>query len=316
MTSSTLLSPKPPGPPAERPLYAIGLRLGAVVALSLMWALVKLLGTRGVHLVELLFYRQLFAVPVVYAWILWTVGPGGIATRRIGLHATRTGVGLTSMAFNFGSVMLLPLAESTTIGFTAPIFATIFSALLLREATGIHRWAAVCVGFAGVAVMARPDAGHFPLLGLAVALIAAIGVATISIMLRTMSRSEGPSAIVFWFTLLSLPPLGLLMLRFGQGHDPLTWAIIVAMGICGGIAQLLLTNALKWARVVIVMPMDYSAIIWAALLGWLFWGIMPIPSTWIGAGLIVASGFYIVLREHRLGRIATLRAQAAAEIRE
>jgi drug/metabolite transporter (DMT)-like permease len=281
-----------------------------------MWALVKLLGTRDVHLVELLFYRQAFAVPVVYAWIVWTTGPRGIATNRLDLHVTRTFVGLTSMAFNFGAVMLLPLAESTTIGFSAPIFATIFSALVLREATGIHRWIAVLVGFAGVVVMARPDAGHFPLFGLVIAIIAAVGVATISIILRSMARSETPSAIVFWFTLLSVPPLGLLMLWFGQGHDPVTWALILAMGVCGGIAQLLLTNALKWARVVIVMPMDYSAIVWAALLGWLFWGTLPIASTWLGAGLIVASGLYIVLREHRLGRIATLRAQADAEMRE
>jgi drug/metabolite transporter (DMT)-like permease len=132
------------------------------------------------------------------------------------------------------------------------------------------------------------------LFGLTIAIIAAIGVATISIMLRSMSRTETPSAIVFWFTLLSLPPTGLLMFWFGRGHDPVTWALIAAMGVCGGIAQLLLTNALKWARVAIVLPM---------------------ASTWVGTSLIVASGLYIVLREHRLGMVATLRAQADADIR-
>lgn len=280
-----------------------------------MWALVKLVGARGVNVVELLFYRQLVALPLVYGWILWSVGPGGIATKRIGLHTSRMVLGLTSLTFNFTAVMLLPLAESTTIGFTAPIFATIFSAVFLREATGIHRWMAVVIGFIGVVVMARPDVGHFPLFGLAIAITAAIGVASISILLRTMSRTESPSAIVFWFTLLSLPPTGLLMVWFGQPHDLMTWALIGLMGISGGIAQLLLTNALKWARVAIVLPMDYSSIIWATLLGWLLWGTLPIPSTWVGTLLIVGSGLYIVLREHRLGRIATLRAQADADIR-
>ncbi len=296
-------------------MFAIGLRLAAVVGLSLMWALVKLLGERGVNVAELLFYRQLVALPVVYGWILWTVGPGGIATKRLSLHASRMVLGLSSLSLNFTAVMLLPLAESTTIGFTAPIFATIFSAVFLRESTGIHRWLAVLVGFGGVLVMARPDAGHFPLLGLAVAITAAIGVASISILLRAMSRTESPSTIVFWFTLLSLPPTGLLMLWFGQRHDPVTWALIALMGVSGGIAQLLLTNALKWARVAIVLPMDYSSIVWAALLGWLLWGTLPIASTWLGTLMIVGSGLYIVLREHRLGRIATLRAQADADIR-
>jgi drug/metabolite transporter (DMT)-like permease len=281
----------------------------------MMWVLVKLLGERGVHLVELLFYRQLFAMPVVCGWIIWTMGPRGIATQRIGLHGTRAFIGLTSMAFNFGSVMLLPLAESTTIGFTAPIFATIFSALFLRETTGIHRWGAVLVGFIGVVVITRPDTAHFPPLGLTVAITAAVGVAIISILLRALSRTESPPTIVFWFTLLSIPPLGLLMMWFGRWHDPATFALIVAMGICGGVAQLLLTTALRWARVAIVLPMDYSAIIWSALFGWLLWDMLPIGSTWAGAALIVASGLYIVLREHRLGRIATLRAQADADIR-
>lgn len=305
----------PPGPPPENAPLAITLRLGSVVALTLMWAIAKLLSARGVHLVELLFYRQLFAMPVVYAWILWMDGPGGIATRRIDLHMTRTAVGLTSMAFNFGSVTLLPLAESTTIGFTAPIFATIFSALFLREATGVHRWSAVLVGFVGVVIMARPDSAHFPPLGLAIAIGAAVGVATISILLRALARTESPSAIVFWFTLLSVPPLGLLMLWFGQAHDAATWALILALGVCGGVAQLLLTSALRWAPVSVVLPMDYSAIVWAALLGWIFWDTLPIATTWAGAALIVASGLYILLREKKLGRIAMLRAKADADIR-
>ncbi|HEX7856605.1 MAG TPA: DMT family transporter [Sphingobium sp.] len=299
----------------ENPALAIVLRLSSVVALSMMWALVKLLGARGVNLVELIFYRQLVAIPVVYAWIAFTVGTTGITTRRLDLHATRTAIGLTSMAFNFGSVMLLPLAESTTIGFSAPIFATIFSAIFLKEATGIHRWSAVLCGFIGVVIMARPDTAHFPPLGLAVAIIAAIGVASISILLRALSRTETPSAIVFWFTVLSVPPIGILMIWFAQPHDLTTWMLIVAMGICGGIAQLLLTSALSRAPVAVVLPMDYSAIIWAALLGWLFWDTLPIATTWMGAALIVASGLYIILREQRLGRVAMLRAKADADIR-
>jgi len=302
-----------PGPRSENIPLAIGLRLGSVLMLSLMWALIKFLSLRGVHFAELLFYRQLLALPVVYGWIVWTIGPAGIATKRPDLHLTRTAVGLTSMVCNFGAVILLPLAESTTIGFTAPIFATIFSALFLREATGIHRWGAVVLGFVGVVVIARPDNAHFPLVGLGVAIAAAVGTATVAILLRALSRTETPPAIVFWFTILSVPPLGLLMIWFGQWHDPVTFALILAMGVCGGIAQLLMTSALRLAPVAVVMPMDYSAIVWAALLGWLLWGTLPIASTWLGTALIVASGLYILLREKPLGRFAVLRAEAEAK---
>src|SRR3546814_8219126 len=112
---------------------------------------------------------------------------------------------------------------ATTIGFTVPIFATILSALILREATGIHRWTAVIIGFCGVLVMAQPTPGQFPATGVAVAVAAAISVATVSILLRQIGRTEATTTTVFWFTILSLPPLAIGMFFFGQAHDALTW---------------------------------------------------------------------------------------------
>lgn len=278
-------------------MLAIGLRLLAVAFLALMFATIKLAGERGVNLVESLFYRQFLALPIVIGW-LW-LGPGlaSVRTDKLGAHATRTFVGLTSMAFNFLSVLLLPLAEATTIGFTAPIFATILSALLLREHTGIHRWSAVVVGFAGVLVMVRPDSGHLPLTGTAIAIASAIGVASVSILVRQLGKTEAAPTTVFWFTLLSIPPLGVLMLFFAQSHDPATWGLLLLIGLAGGAAQLCLTGALRWAPVSVVMPMDYTNLIWATFFGWLIWNHWPHPATWVGAALIVASGLYIAWRE-------------------
>lgn len=300
----------------ERPLFAIGLRLLAMMSLSVMFASGKLLSARGVHLVEILFYRQGVALPIVVAWVLFTQGPGGVRTKRIGAHVSRTLLGLFGMVLNFGSYILLPLTEATTIGFTMPIFGTILSALLLREATGIHRWSAVALGFVGVLVMTRPGmtphaAGeHFPLIGVAVALSAAITTALISILLREIGRTEGTGATVFWFTVLSMPILSCFMPFYAQGHDGRTWALIVLMGTSGGIAQLCMTGALRWAPVSVVLPMDYSSIIWATLLGWFIWSDWPLATTWVGAALIVASGLYIAWREHRRGR--AIRATRAA----
>lgn len=293
--------PPPPTRREERPLFAIGLRLLAMASISIMFASAKILSDRDVSLVETLFYRQALALPIVLAWVAFSEGLGAVRTRRIGMHTSRTALGLVGMVLNFSSYLLLPLTEATAIGFTMPIFGTILSALWLREATGVHRWAAVVVGFTGVLVMVRPDADHFPLLGVGVGLSAAIVTACISILLRDLGRTEGAGVTVFWFTLLSMPPLGLLMLFYAEPHDPVTWSLLLLLGVSGGVAQLGMTGALRWAPVSTVLPMDYSSIIWATLLGWLIWNDWPLVTTWIGAAMIVASGLYIVWREHVRG---------------
>ncbi|KKW89383.1 DMT family transporter [Sphingobium chungbukense] len=299
------MSPASPSARPHRPLTAIGLRLIAVICLSVMFIAVRLADARGVHIVESLFYRQALALPVAALWIAMTTGVGSFRTSRVGAHATRMIVGLTGMILNFLSYILLLPAEAVTIGFTMPIFATILSALILHEATGIHRWSAVLLGFVGVIIMVRPDAGHFPAAGVAVALAGALFTASVSLILRQLSRTENSGTIVFWFTLLSLPPLGVAMLFYGQAHDAATWGLLILIGVAGGIAQICMTAALRWAPVSVVLMMDYSSIIWTTLLGWAIWGSWPMVTTWIGAALIVASGLYITWREQIRARRLT-----------
>ncbi|EQB32501.1 DMT family transporter [Sphingobium ummariense] len=285
---------------------AIGLRLLTMLFLSTMFMLGKVMAGRGVTLVETLFYRQLLALPLVMLWVGLTDGLGSLRTRRIGKHASRTAMGLTGMMLNFGSYILLPLTEATTIGFSMPIFATLLSALLLREATGPHRWAAILIGFVGILIMARPDATHFSPLGVGVAVAAAVMTACISLLLRDLGRTENAGVIVFWFTALSMPPLAILMLFFGKAHDLFTWGLLILLGLTGGAAQLCMTGALRWAPVSIVLPMDYSAILWATIFGFLIWNEWPLASTWAGAALIIASGLYIAWREHVRARRARI----------
>jgi len=302
-----------PAHTAQRPLFALGLRLIAVACLATMGALIKLASTRGVHLIEILFFRQLLAVPVALAWACAGPGIASLRTRRIGAHITRTGFGITGMVFNFGAVLLMPLAEATTLQFTVPIFATILSALLLKEVAGIHRWSAVILGFIGVLIVVQPGNGHFPLYAGAVGLMAAFMVAAISLQLRELGRTETATTTVFWFSLLSVPALGLVYPFFAQAHDPFTWLLLLGIGLVGGLGQIALTAALRWAPVSVVVPMDYSALIWATLYGWLLFGMLPGTSTWLGAPLVIASGLYIVWREARLSRRNTDTITAAAD---
>lgn len=282
----------------HRPFLAIGLRLIAVLCLSVMFVAVRLASDRGVHVLESLFYRQALALPVIFGWIAMTSGLSSIRTHRIGVHASRTALGLVGMTFNFLSYILLPPAEASVIGFTMPLFGTVLSALILREPTGVHRWSAAAIGFLGVLIMIRPDSSHFPPLGLGVAVLGALVTASVSIVLRELGRTENASLIVFWFTLLSVPPLGFAMLFVGQAHDAATWGLLLLIGVVGAIAQLCLTAALRWGPVSLVLPMDYSTVLWTALFGWALWGAWPIATTWVGAALITASGLYIAWREH------------------
>lgn len=283
---------------ADRPLFAIGLRLLAMALLAASYAIGKLLTERGTNLVEILFYRQLFALPVAAGWVIATVGFALRPAAPMRAHATRTSLGLFGMLLNYGAVSLLPLAEATSIGFTMPIFATILAALFLREPTGIHRWSAVLVGFVGVVIMAHPESANFASTGLFVALAGALVTAVVSLVLRDLGRREKPAIIVFWFAFLSLPPMGLLMFWFAQAHDLTEWGLLLALGLTGGGAQLLMTAALRWGPVSMIVPMDYSQMVWATLAGWLFWMSWPSPATFAGAALIATSGLYIAWREH------------------
>lgn len=296
----------------DRILAGLGLRLFAMLCLSSMAALIKLAETRGAGLLEILFFRQAAAVPLVVLFLMMGPGLASIRTSRIGAHVGRAAVGLVGMVFNFGAVMLLPLAEATTLQFTAPIFATILGALILGEKTGWHRWGAVLLGFAGVLIVAQPGSGHIPVAGAAVGLTAALFVVLIAILLRQLGKTESAGTTVFWFSVLSVPPLAVAWMFDFRTHDPFTWVLLASIGVVGGIGQLALTGALRFAPVSTVVPMDYSSLIWATLYGWLLFGVWPTPYTWLGAPIIIVSGLYIAWREHRLGRASLAEESATA----
>lgn len=288
--------------PAHRPLFAIMTRLVAALCLTAMFACVKIASTRGVHVLESVFYRQLTGLALMIPMAFAGAGISVLKTSRPWTHAARMAVGLTGMTLNFLSFTLLPIAEATAIGFMVPIVATLLSVLLLSEAVGLHRWAAIALGLAGVLIVIQPGNGLVPLNGALVAL-AGVGVtAWVSILIRKLGETEKSVTTMFWFSLTSLLPLGIAMLFVGQAHDLETWGIIGLISVFGAAAQLAITSSLRFAPVSVVLPMDYSSLIWAALIGYLIWDRWPVPATWFGAPLIIGSGLYIVWREHRLSR--------------
>jgi drug/metabolite transporter (DMT)-like permease len=288
--------------PQQNRLLGIGLRIAATTCFGFMAAMIKLGYQADVSTVELAFYRFAFGLPPLLAWIALSGNLGAWRTKRPAAHVWRAIVGLTTMVLAFSSLAYLPLAESTTIGFAAPLFAVMLSALVLKEQVGRHRWSAVAFGFLGVLLVMRPHGADLPPLGLGLAVAAAFGVGVVTITIRQIGRTEHPQTTVLWFTLLSLLALGTLMPLYARAHEPWAWAVLACLGLFGGFGQLFLTASLRFAPVSVVVPFDYTQLLWAVLLGWLIFGDQPPATTWGGAAVIILSGLYTLYREHKLGR--------------
>ena len=288
--------------PRQNRLLGIALRVGATSCFGFMAAMIKLGYEAGANTAELVFYRLFFGLVPLAAWIVWSRDYTAWRTERPLAHVLRTVLGLGTMALAFTALFYLPLAEATTIGFAAPFFGVVLSALVLGEKVGRYRWSAVFVGFIGVLIVMRPAGNNLDPTGLIIAIASAFGVGCVTITIRQISKTESTQTIVLWFTGLSTLAAATLMPVYGQAHDLSGWAILLALGLFGGIGQLLMTASLRLAPVSVVTPFDYVQLIWAVALGWLVWQTQPPSTTWAGAAVIIGSGLFTIYREHRLGR--------------
>jgi len=288
-----------------RPLLALGLRLATAATLATMAMLVKLAGERGAHLAELVFWRQFISLICIAGLLALWGRLSMIRTQRFSAHARRAIFGITGMFFVYGAVLLLPLAEATAISFTAPFFAVMLSFVLFGEKVGKYRWGAVALGFAGVLVLTQPafglgSANGFDPMGAVVGLVAAFLVALISFQIQDLNTTESPWSIVFWFVALTTPLVALAMPFVFQPHDPVTWGIIVAMALCGALAQILLTSSLRFGSAGVILLMDYTSLLWATWYGVSVFDRAPPTSLWLGAPLIIAAGLLIAWRERQI----------------
>ena len=273
-------------------------RIGSGLSFSTMGALFKLASADGFTAPELVFYRSLFSLPVVLLWVLQRESLAALRPNRPLAHVWRSSLGLLSMGLTFQALILLPLADATAINFTAPIFATVLSFLILREDVRIHRWAAVVIGFIGVLIVVRPGEAGLSALGVVIALVAAIGQAGVTTTLRHLQRSENVVSIVFWFAVAGVVAGGLMMPFFAQAHPAAAFALVIGGGFAGGVGQLLMTTSLR-APVSVVSAFDYLQIVAATVYGWLLFSDVPKITTVLGAALIAVSGLYTAWREHR-----------------
>lgn len=275
---------------------ALWLLLSAL-AFSGMNGLIKGLGS-DVHPFQIAFFRSLFGLAVVLPFVVRT-GWRGMATARPGIHGARAFFGVSAMLCSFYALAHLPLATAVAIMFAKPLFMIVLAVLFLGETVRWRRWSATAVGMAGVLVMLRPGGGEMfaALMALAAALFAAMAFATV----KRMTATERPMVVLFWFSVLAtvgtLPP-ALFVWRLPSGT---AFALLLAVGALGSLAQYFLVRAFTVGEATAVVPVDYLTLLFSGLIGYLFFAEVPDRTTVIGGAIVVASTLYIVGREARLG---------------
>lgn len=287
----------------------------AVTVFTVMSAFVKA-GDR-VPPGEFMFFRSLFAVPVVFAW-LWWIGAlkGGVSTRRYRGHAVRGIVGSCAMLMGFAGLKFLPLPEVTAIRFVTPVVMVILAALMLGERLRLIRISAVLVGLLGVVIITAPrfsgGFGTIEALGALLTLGSACAAALAQVYVKSMSDTESTAAIVFYFS-LTAAALSLLTLPFGWVMPRgLEWVWLIGAGLIGGVGQILLTAAYRFADAGVIAPFSYVSMLWAIVIGFVWFGEVPTWTMLGGATLIIGAGVAIILRERQLG----LRATAERQVNE
>ena len=286
--------------PDERTLAGLTIALAANLAFATSDAIVKVL-TANYSVFQIIVTQALFALIPIAIMLYRDGGP-----RRLRIHHPRLVLlrGLlagTGTVFGFFSFSQLPLAETYSIFFCAPILVTLFSIPLLGERVGLHRWSAVIVGLVGIVVMVRPGFSTLHL-GHASALMAAVIGAFTVLVMRRIARDEHHSvmvmAVVGGLIVVSLP--GMIATFRPPSLQDMT--LFAGAGLMMGSAQFLVVKALSMAPASVVAPMQYSMMLWAIVYGYLLFGTHVDPLVVVGALIVIASGLYIMHRERRRGR--------------
>lgn len=291
-----------------QPLRGITLKILSVCVFVGMAALIKA-SAATVPPGEAVFFRSLFATPVIVVWLLMRGElRHGLETRQPMGHVWRGIVGTTAMGLGFAGLGLLPLPEVTAIGYAAPLLVVVFAAMFLGEEVRAFRLTAVALGLVGVLIVLSPrlsvDAeaiGTRETLGAIVVLMGAVFAALAQVFVRRLVATESTAAIVFWFS-ITATLLSLITLPWGWVMPaPSVFAMLVGAGLLGGVGQILLTSSYRFADASVVAPFEYASMLLALGVGYFVFDETPTLVMLAGAAIIISAGVLIIWRERKLG---------------
>ena len=288
------------------PLLGILLCVVSTVGFTLMGAMVRYIGDR-VPVGEMVFARN-FVVLIPLVLVLAVRGElwKTIRTRNLRGHLTRSFANIVSIFCNYAGLVRIPLAEATAIGFAIPLFTVGLAAIFLGEIVRMWRWSAVFVGFIGVLVMLSPHLGgpshnEQAAIGAVLVLISAFLIAVVMIQVRHLSKTETTPRLVLYYSFFAtIASLGTLY----WGWIVPSWGDLLALigiGVFGGLGQTFITESLRYAPASVVAPFGYASMLWSTAIGYFWLGELPAAIVFVGAAIVIASGLFVIWREHKLG---------------
>lgn len=277
-------------------MRGVVLMVVAVAVFAVMDALLKHLATSYPPM-QVAFLRATSSLPFVFLTCALTGRISELRPRRPLLHLARGVISILMLWCFVWALAHMSLANTYAITLSAPLLVVPFAALFLGEKADGHTWVAILAGLAGVLVILKPTAAGFVNPAGLAALGTAVCWAIVVVMVRLMSSTETTAAMVFWFLMLSAVGTGALAVRGWVPIDPEDWAWIAALGLSGWAGQHLITEAFRLAPASTVAPFEYMSIVWGACIDWVVWQTVPGARMFVGAGIVVAAGFYLMHRE-------------------
>jgi len=270
---------------------------GSVGALAAMQMFVKLAGPEYSPF-QAVFFRNAIATAMVVPLMVYASGVTSFRTNRPVGHILRSLSGVLGNASFYYAYSQIPMSDGMSIAMSVPIFTTLLAIPFLGERVGLRRWTAIAIGFVGVMVALDP-AGDFQT-GSLFALLGTLCWAVSLIFIKKLSETETPYLIVFYYMITGVA-VSLLILPFvWVTPTPEHLVYYICAGLVGGLGQILMTFAMKFAPAAVVTPFEYTAICWAVLFDLLIWDVLPDLMTVLGAGIVIVTGLYIWHRETRI----------------
>jgi drug/metabolite transporter (DMT)-like permease len=283
----------------QHPLKAIGFFTAAVLLISVVDAVCKIY-TADLHAVQLVwgYFVGINLTLAVYFVVRGERLSGLLKTERRGLQFARPAFLAGSITSLFIGLTYLPIAETTAIGFTAPLFITALSVPLLKEKVGFHRWAAVLIGLAGVLIIVRPGGGLWHWASI-MPLVGAMFFAGFQLITRVLASTERTHVTLFHTGIGGLFWTSLMVPFFWTEPTLVYWAVFIGTGVMGALAHLCMISAFNRAEASLLAPHNYTKIIWVAVLGYVLFDDVPSLNMWVGTAVIVSAGVYVLYRERR-----------------
>ena len=275
---------------------AIGLIVIAGLLGTVMMVLVRLLGAK-VHPFEINLFRTVFSL-LMLAPVVLSHGLRHLRTPRLGLHALRGVINGCAQLALFMALVLIPLAQISALSFTAPLFTTVTAVVVLGEVIRIRRITALAVGFAGTWIILRPGVVEVEL-GSILALLGALGWGASMILVKILSRSDSAIGITFYGALFIAPISLIAAIPYWQTPTLAELAWMAAIAVFATLVHLCFNQAIKEADLTVLLPFDFTRLIWAAIVGYLVFAEAPSVWTWVGGAMIFVAGTYLAIREGR-----------------